>query len=298
MASLTQTVQLRYTTNDFPPVVYMVQGDTGRQLVCQILDYNVPAGSSATLLTTRANGTFITNPGTIDGNSVTIDIANGVLNHAGTISNQLLITDSDTKTVRSFSFIIRCQKNDDGEATPEDISFLANLRSELESDFQSLESDLRTWQQGLTALLPKHGFGTGDLVNTGYVFYPDPTDPNTGLLTQFGRRTLTISANRSYSGFGQYLPYLITDVKNISATCGVKGVDVIVESNGVYPTVLCVAGTQNVGDYSAIIEANCRFQFEVNRGYADSSANDLTVEVQWRVDGVSSYPLTPNPQFD
>ena len=97
-----------------PPVLYAVQNDTGREILARFMDYEIPAGATATLHGELPDGSGADSDAEIAGQTVTADPTD-LLTEAGTVKAQIEIDDGETVT--SFAFLIIVQEDITGGAT-------------------------------------------------------------------------------------------------------------------------------------------------------------------------------------
>lgn len=84
-----------------PPVLYAVQGDTGREIVARFRDYQILAGATATISGRLPSGEAVSVEAAITDQTVTADLT-ALLAETGNVRAQLEI--SDGKMVTSFAF--------------------------------------------------------------------------------------------------------------------------------------------------------------------------------------------------
>lgn len=87
---------------DATPIVNLVQNDTGREIECNILDFDIPAGATSKLWMIKPSGKVASCDGTISGNMVTVALTDQVVAEDGMCVAQLKIT-KDGKTLSSFT---------------------------------------------------------------------------------------------------------------------------------------------------------------------------------------------------
>lgn len=114
---LQQKVRLQAATPHIQPRIQTVQGDTGRQLVCVIEDYEIPSGASASFWAVKPSGKGIQNIATISGQEITITLTNQTLAECGWIACQLQITSSG-QTVKTFKFCLENKESLAGDWPP------------------------------------------------------------------------------------------------------------------------------------------------------------------------------------
>ena len=103
---ITHNVTLSADRRITPPVIYAVQGDTGRTLRAGFRDYIIPAGSSATINGRLPSGTEVGEDAVISGQIVTGALTD-MLAEAGRVPVQVEVDDG--KTVTSFALLIVVQ---------------------------------------------------------------------------------------------------------------------------------------------------------------------------------------------
>ena len=99
---LKQKINLRMANQDATPIVNLVQNDTGREIECNILDFDIPAGATSKLWMIKPSGKVASCDGTISGNMVTVALTDQVVAEDGMCVAQLKIT-KDGKTLSSFT---------------------------------------------------------------------------------------------------------------------------------------------------------------------------------------------------
>ena len=96
------------------PNIYVTQGDTGRQVTCQITDYQIPDGSTAKFFAKKPSGLQIYNSATVSENTVTFPLTNQTLAEVGVTMGQVEITEPDGK-VSTFIFRINVRPTLSGD---------------------------------------------------------------------------------------------------------------------------------------------------------------------------------------
>ena len=155
---LNQRVKVSSSTYLAPPIVNMVQNDSGRVLVCEPFDYQITGSETATLICRRPDGTIFTYTGTVNAadNDVTVPLAaeGGALTQVGDVDAELILTASGS-TVTTFKITIRVQEDISGEATPEEKTFVAQLVAEVDASFAEYQAALNDVEEQLDDLVPK-----------------------------------------------------------------------------------------------------------------------------------------------
>lgn len=155
---LTQRIKVSSSTYLAPPIVNMVQNDSGRVLVCEPFDYQITGAETATLICRRPDDTIFTYTGTVNAadNDVSIPMATegGALTQVGDVDAELILTASGS-TITSFKITIRVQEDISGEATPEEKTFVAQLVAEVDASFAEYQAALNDVEGQLDDLVPK-----------------------------------------------------------------------------------------------------------------------------------------------
>lgn len=135
MQMLEQRIKANVGEYSVPAVVHVVQGDTGRVLVFEIQDYTLTGSETASLMCIRPDQTAFSYAGTVRGADQTVEVPlaaeGGALTQAGVVAAQLIIALSG-EVVCAFKMGIIVEPKLGGEATQEDIDFLAGLQAQLD----------------------------------------------------------------------------------------------------------------------------------------------------------------------
>lgn len=109
---LEQKIRLRTAHVNTSAVVYVVQNDTGRSLLCFIEDYDIPEGSTSEIVFKTPSGKKVPSTGTIipDSNSIKADIPAEAIAEYGKIYAKLEITYQE-KMVSTFTFVLDAQRD-------------------------------------------------------------------------------------------------------------------------------------------------------------------------------------------
>lgn len=135
--------------NEFGVVqtIHAVQNDSGRDLICNIVDMQIPSGATAKFWAIKPSGNGIFNNATVSGNTVTVELTTQTLAEVGCVHGQLEI-DSGGKNVKTFHFLIIVEKSYTGdypesenESTYLD-SLLEEMQQQLSDAIQQGESDI------------------------------------------------------------------------------------------------------------------------------------------------------------
>lgn len=130
-----QIVKASMGAYSVPAVLHAVQGDDGRVLVFHIEDYTLTGSETASLMCIRPNGSAFSYAGVVDGVNqkitVALDQEGGALTQTGVVAAQLIVALSG-ETVCTFKLGIIVEEALGGEATTEDVEFLAELQAQLD----------------------------------------------------------------------------------------------------------------------------------------------------------------------
>lgn len=155
---LNQRVKVSSSTYLAPPIVNMVQNDSGRVLVCEPFDYTITGAETATLICRRPDDTIFTYTGTVNAadNDVSIPMSaeGGALTQVGDVDAELILTASGS-TVTTFKITIRVQEDISGEATPEEKTFVQQLVADVDAAFAQYQAALAAVEAALGDLVPK-----------------------------------------------------------------------------------------------------------------------------------------------
>ena len=110
-----QTINLTQNNFKMPPVVYMVQNDTGRSLKMILDDVTLAGTETGAVAIRRSDGSYYTITATLVAadNAFTID-ADQALTQPGKTECQLKVTDSNNDVISSYTFCIMVQPSTDG----------------------------------------------------------------------------------------------------------------------------------------------------------------------------------------
>ena len=156
------------TNQDAAPIVHLVQNDTGREIECNILDFDIPAGATSKLWLIKPSGEVASCNGTISGNAVTVALTDQVVAEKGMCVAQLKIT-KDGKTLSSFTMHFNFEEDasTNGIISQEEIklveTFIAEQKKKLDAyiaektkDIEKLKTDVGTLSDDLTTLRNDH----------------------------------------------------------------------------------------------------------------------------------------------
>ena len=92
--------------------VDLVQYDTGIQLLFTVMDFDIPAGTTATLYVQKPSGKFVYQESgvTVSGNTVTIDLENQSLAEYGEAGYQVQLKNGEDQ-ISTFAGILRVEKS-------------------------------------------------------------------------------------------------------------------------------------------------------------------------------------------
>lgn len=110
-----QTINLTQNNFKMPPVVYMVQNDTGRSLKMILDDVTLAGTETGAVAIRRSDGSYYTITATLVAadNAFTIE-ADQALTQPGKTECQLKVTDSNNDVISSYTFAIMVQPSTDG----------------------------------------------------------------------------------------------------------------------------------------------------------------------------------------
>lgn len=88
-----------------PPIIPVVQGDTGRSILFTIADFTIPTGATATYYIQKPSGNAVYNNATIEDNNVIVNLTAQAIAETGDNYGQVRI-ENDGEIVTSFDFIL------------------------------------------------------------------------------------------------------------------------------------------------------------------------------------------------
>ena len=176
---LKQKINLRMANQDAAPIVNLVQNDTGREIECNILDFDIPAGATSKLWLIKPSGKVASCNGTISGNVVTFAMTDQVVAEDGMCVAQLKIT-KNGKTLSSFTMYFNFEKDTstNGIINQEDIklveTFIQEQKKKLDAylegkgqDIEKLKKDLGELSKVTTPIYQY--IKSAELQNGGYI---------------------------------------------------------------------------------------------------------------------------------
>lgn len=102
---LTVRSTINISSQTVPPIIPVVQGDTGRAILFALADFTIPAGASATYYVQKPSGEAVYNNATIDGNNVLVNLTAQSIIEKGDNYGQVRIAVGED-VVTSFDFIL------------------------------------------------------------------------------------------------------------------------------------------------------------------------------------------------
>lgn len=102
---LTVRSTINIASQTVPPIIPVVQGDTGRAILFTLADFTIPAGATATYYVQKPSGEAVYNNATIDGNNVLVELTAQSIIEKGDNYGQVRITVGE-EVVTSFDFIL------------------------------------------------------------------------------------------------------------------------------------------------------------------------------------------------
>lgn len=103
MITVNSTINL--TNQAVPPIIPVVQGDTGRAIAFTLADFTIPAGATATYYVQKPSGEAVYNSAEISGNTVTVELTAQSIIEVGENNLQVRII-LDEAVVTSFDVIL------------------------------------------------------------------------------------------------------------------------------------------------------------------------------------------------
>lgn len=103
MITVRSTINI--ATQASPPVIPVVQGDSGRSIIFSLADFIIPEGALARYFVMKPSGLAVYNDATIDGNTVLVDLTAQSIAEVGDSEGQVRISLND-EVVTSFDFIL------------------------------------------------------------------------------------------------------------------------------------------------------------------------------------------------
>lgn len=102
-----QDAEVEFIRNSLTPVVEVVQGDSGRELRCNITDMDIPDNSTARIYGVKPSKVEFLYDCTISDQYVSVELTNQMLAEIGDVKFQILITDLSGKEVTSQVGILK-----------------------------------------------------------------------------------------------------------------------------------------------------------------------------------------------
>lgn len=104
-----QRVTLRYDAQQIPAIVQAVQGDTGRDVIFELADYEIPAGSTANYYIDKPDGNAVYNSAeVISSTEILAHLTEQALAVPGRNNGQVRIL-SDGEVITSFDFVLEVE---------------------------------------------------------------------------------------------------------------------------------------------------------------------------------------------
>jgi hypothetical protein len=102
---ITTKSKINFSNLSVPPIIPVVQGDTGRVIQFELNDFTIPAGATATYYVQKPSGEAVYNEATISGNNVFVELTAQSIIEVGENYGQVRIL-VDEEVVTSFDFIL------------------------------------------------------------------------------------------------------------------------------------------------------------------------------------------------
>lgn len=124
-------INLRMMNQGAAPIINLVQNDTGREVECNILDFEIPEGATSKLWLIKPSGKVASCSGIIFGSTVTITLTDQAVAEDGMSVAQLKIN-KDGKTVSSFLmyFTFEADTSKNGVISKDDIKLVETFIQE------------------------------------------------------------------------------------------------------------------------------------------------------------------------
>ena len=146
---------------DTAPIVNLVQNDTGREIECNILDFDIPAGATSKLWLIKPSKKISSCDGVISGNMVTVALTDQVVAEEGMCVAQLKIT-KDGKTLSSFAMYFNFEEDTstNGIISQEDIklveTFIQEQKKKLDAYLEGKGQDIEKLKKDMPTKLDKN----------------------------------------------------------------------------------------------------------------------------------------------
>ena len=103
----TKTIKIHALDNKVTPIVKCIQADSGRQIVIDVTDVEIPSGASARVYAVKPSKLVVYDDLTVNNDgTLTLDITNQMIAETGDTEAQVVIT-YGTETLTSFMFVFR-----------------------------------------------------------------------------------------------------------------------------------------------------------------------------------------------
>lgn len=146
---------------DTAPIVNLVQNDTGREIECNILDFDIPAGATSKLWLIKPSKKISSCDGVISENMVTVALTDQVVAEKGMCVAQLKIT-KDGKTLSSFTMYFNFEEDTstNGIISQEDIklveTFIQEQKKKLDAYLEGKGQDIEKLKKDMPTKLDKN----------------------------------------------------------------------------------------------------------------------------------------------
>lgn len=143
--TLTQVIHLTQETYGLPPIVHMVQNDTGRELMMVIDDVELSGSPTAVLYWMRSDLTHYSTNAEFDSqnNAFTADVSQALTQPFNT-QCQLKVTDSNDVIVSTYTFIIDVQTDVDGTSEAQ-LGYSIEEITEIIAEAEAVAGTGRLW---------------------------------------------------------------------------------------------------------------------------------------------------------
>ncbi len=132
---LNQKMFITLGKNIFDSVEHVVQNDTGRILICKIVDYEIPSSYVAKMYAEKPSGKIVYNSAVIKNDEIHIHLTNQMLAEFGDVYCQIQLFYNE-ETITSYKFILKVQE-----------SLVDSAAIESTNEFGAFEDSIKTLTQ-------------------------------------------------------------------------------------------------------------------------------------------------------
>ena len=142
-----QRIKANVGVYSVPAIVHAVQEDTARLFIFELEDYQIDGTETASLMCVRPDGSAFSYAGVVDSDTNTVAVPlyqeGGALSQVGNVAAQLVLA-FDGAVLCSFKMGVIVEEKIGGEATQDDITFLAGLQAQLDQAIGQFVESTRT----------------------------------------------------------------------------------------------------------------------------------------------------------